>query len=405
MSLSSSATPFFFCTSLDKRSKRDYFLCKAKDRLSSFDFNLFCEILQKWKSCLLLHSCFSLWQKAIPACDIRNPSSLRVLPFNVRGLDLRWQEVLLLISSFKFNILVLLETGVFDASFIQKIFSDYKSFYQKGEHRNGGVLVLVGNDLCVKRVTCNLPNVCVVDVKGDEDFRLLGVYAPDSKSWEWDYLSPFLSSGSIIFGDFNVDTMQDGSKADALLHWAGEHFLAHAIPNSSTSLRSSKVIDYAFMSGLNITIQSYDGNTTSDHFPIISTISMKFSNQRFGKNVHWKVFSLFSEFTFSFWEEKWNLSSLDNTYGDYIRFLSLLSTRCTTFFDMNAYRSAIPAELRSFLSFIRALSFRQARSKCPVLKKEVLCLRRIAKNELNRFFSSQLDRCLLQRYSSSPEAV
>ena len=101
---------------------------------------------------------------------------------------------------------------------------------------------------------------------------------------------------------------------------------------------------------------------------------MKFSNQRLGKNVHWKMFSL-------------------------------LSTRCTTFFDLNMYRSAISGELRSFLCYIRALSFRQLSSKCPILSEEVLCLRRISKNEVNHFFSSQLNRYLLLRYSSSPAAV
>ena len=405
MSLSPSAIPFFSCTSSYKLAKRDHFLCKAKNCLSPFDCNLFCEILMEWESSLVLHSCFSLWQELIPVRDVKCHSSLRVLSFNVRGLDLRWHEVLLLISSFKLDILILLETGVFDSSFMRKIFSGYKSFYQKGENRNGGVLLLVKDFLGVKRVPCNLPNVCAIDIQSDEDFRLIGVYAPESKTWVWDDLSPFLSKKCIVYGDFNVDFTTDGSSADALTHWAGEHFLAHVIPNSSTSLRSSRVIDYAFTRGIYVTLQVYDKNTTSDHFPLISMISLKNSNRRLGKNVHWKVFSLFSEFTFSYWEERWDLSSLDITYNDYIRFLSLLSIRCTSFFDLNNYRSALPMELRSFLSYIRALSFRHSRSKCPFLKKEVLCLRRYAKHELNRFFSSQLDSCLRTRYSSSPAAV
>ncbi|CAF5223154.1 unnamed protein product, partial [Rotaria magnacalcarata] len=116
-----------------------------------------------------------------------------ILSFNVRGLDLRWQEVLLLISSFKFDILVLIETG---------------------ENKHGGIVVLVKEGIISSRIICDLPNVCVVDIKGEEDFILLGVYAPNSKSWSWDDLSLFLSNKCIIYGDFNVDIMQDGQIAE-----------------------------------------------------------------------------------------------------------------------------------------------------------------------------------------------
>ena len=116
-------------------------------------------------------------------------------------------------------------------------------------------------------------------------------------------------------------------------------------------------------------------------------IPFQVNYQKLGKNVHWKVFSLFSEYTFSFWEVKWDLTSLDDTYNDYIQFLFLLSARCTTYFHLDKYRSAIPVELRIFLSYIRALSFRQLKTKCMMLKNEILYLRRIVKNELKFFFS------------------
>ncbi len=72
-----------------------------------------------------------------------------------------------------------------------------------------------------------------------------------------------------------MDILQDGSKAESLLHWAEDQFLAYSIPDSSTSLRSTR-----------INIHAYDGNTTSDHIPLISTIPMKISNNKIEKNVH-----------------------------------------------------------------------------------------------------------------------
>ncbi|CAF4427069.1 unnamed protein product, partial [Rotaria sp. Silwood2] len=83
--------------------------------------------------------------------------------------------------------------------------------------------------------------------------------------------------------------MQDGKKAEILLQWADKQFLAQALPNSPTSLRSDRVIDYAFVRGLNLNIQVYNGNTTSDHFSILSVIPLKVLQQKLGKNTHWKV--------------------------------------------------------------------------------------------------------------------
>ncbi|CAF3843917.1 unnamed protein product, partial [Rotaria sordida] len=109
---------------------------------------------------------------------------------------------------------------------------------KEGENKNGGVIMLIKEGISISRVPCKLSNVCVVDVKGEEEFRLTGVYAPDSKSWSWDDLSDFLSKKYIIYGDFNVDIMQDRKIAEILLQWADEQFLAQALPNSPTSLRS-----------------------------------------------------------------------------------------------------------------------------------------------------------------------
>ncbi|CAF4035626.1 unnamed protein product, partial [Adineta steineri] len=273
---------------------------------------------------------------------------------------------------------------------------------KEGENKNGGVLMLVKNFIKVSRIECKLPNVCVVDVKGVEVVRLLGVYAPTSKSWNWQDLSPYVTKKCIIYGDFNVDFCQDIQKAESLLSWADEHFLAPFLTGMPTSLRSDREVDYAFASNINITIQAYSGKTSSDHVPILSVIPFKIEENNVGKNVHWKVFSLFTEYTFSFWEGLWNFDNLDNLYNDYTKFLFLLSARCTIVFPIEKYRPAIPVELRSFLSFIRALSFRQMRTKCSELRNEVNCLRKIAKKELKNFFSSNLSSVLRFRNSSSP---
>ncbi|CAF2106977.1 unnamed protein product, partial [Rotaria magnacalcarata] len=225
-------------------------------------------------------------------------SSLHVILFNVHGLDLRWQEALLLISSFKFDALILVETGEFDNSFHQKIFQRYRFLHQKGENRNGGVLILIKETFSISRVPCSIPNICVVDIKGEDNFRIIGVYAPDSKSWSWDDLSAFVSSKCVIYGDFNIDIMDDGKKLTC-------YFIG--------------VIDYAFIKGLNLDIQVYNGNTTSDHLPVLSVISLNSSQHKLEKNIHWNVFSFWYRSKRFFKPSSSSLHALIDTSGKIVK--------------------------------------------------------------------------------------
>jgi hypothetical protein len=186
MTSSPFALSFFSCTSSNKLCKRNDFVSRARVCLCRFDFNLLSEILNEWEDSLFLNSCCSKWQKFVPSCVKSNSlsSSLHVLSFNVRGLDLRWQEVLLLSSSLNFDVLILMETDLLVLSLYAKIFNNFRIFFQIGENKNGGILVLIKNDFQVICIECKLPNVCVVDTKGKEVLRIIGVYAPESKFWK-----------------------------------------------------------------------------------------------------------------------------------------------------------------------------------------------------------------------------
>jgi hypothetical protein len=405
MTLSPFSSPFFCCSSFIQTSMRNLFLDKAKNNLSHFDCKLFCAILSEWESCPLLSSCFSLWKNYVCADSSISLSSLHVLMFNVRGLDVRWQEVLLLISSSNTDIVILLETGRLDLSFYYQSFSNFKLFYQLGENRNGGVLILVRSELHVKRVDCSIPNVCIIDVKLEDECRIVGVYAPDSRSWCWQDLSPLVSDKCIVFGDFNVDLEQDGIKAEGLLDWADSLSLSPFVPDCPTSLRSDRSIDYAFSNIPSIVIQKFNTNTTSDHFPILSILPMNYTRHLKAKSIHWKVFNLFTEYTCSYWEKMWSSQNFNASYNDYIKFLHLLIARCTVFFPLNKYRIAIPPNLRCFMSYVRALSFRLIRTNNSELKKHVYYLKKQVKAELKMFVSSHLSSALHMRHSSSSLSV
>ena len=402
MTLSADAMPFFSCINQATLLKRNAFLCQARLNLSHFDFLLFRDIVSEWESSPLLSHCLKIWKSYSTNDTSHVANSLHILTFNVRGCNLRYQEVLLLSTSFKFDILILLETDWFDLQHCSQVFSKYKIFSQKGENSNGGIIILVRNDLKTERISCELPNICIVDILEDERLRVVGVYAPDSKSWVWEDLTQFVTSKCAFFGDFNVDLDKDKSKAELLMMWVDSQFLTPYIPSQPTSMRSDRIIDYVLSSGFSVCIQTYEGGTTSDHKLVLSIVPIKTKETSLARNIHWNVYSMFCEYVYSFWEKRWDLNDLNNLYNDYVTFSSLLISRCTILFPLNKYRIALPKELRAFMSCTRSLSFRQKRTGEIGLINIVKCRRNFAKKALKQFLSDQLASFLASRNSSSP---
>jgi hypothetical protein len=111
-------------------------------------------------------------------------------------------------EKYKTDVLVLLEVGAVDLELGQKVFVNFKFFYQKGENSWGGVLLIFKVSLPVVRVKCDIPNVCIADIKCELPVRIIGVYAPKSKTWNWNDLSQYITDQCCIFGDFNLDLVQ-----------------------------------------------------------------------------------------------------------------------------------------------------------------------------------------------------
>jgi len=116
------------------------------------------------------------------------------------------------------------------------------------------------------------------------------------------------------------------------LDWADLLCLSPFVPDGPTSLRSDRIIDFALANFAKIDIQKFNTKNTSDHFPILSIIPTQCKKPVNGKSIHWKVFSLFTEYTFSYWEKIWNGQNYDASYDDYIKFCHMfvlsLSANC-----------------------------------------------------------------------------
>ncbi|CAF2604331.1 unnamed protein product [Rotaria sp. Silwood2] len=191
-------------------------------------------------------------------------------------------------------------------------------------------------------------------------------------------------------GDFNIDIERDGDKADRLVEWMDSCSLGPVVPDTNTSLRSDRIIDYAITTGVDLTIQTYEGDTSSDHKPLLGVLISEGGKMGERSRTIWSVFSLFLSYTYAFWEKEWNSELYDATYERFISFLSSLNTRCQHFFTSKHARPSIPQEIIKILAQSRSLSFKAKRKGDIILRTEARRLRNLARFELKRFQQEQL---------------
>ncbi|CAM4809265.1 unnamed protein product [Rotaria magnacalcarata] len=263
-------------------------------------------------------------------------------------------------SKYHSDILVLGEVGHVDLSLVGAVLSNYDFFYQAGENAHGGVLVLIRKDIHVTRVLCSLPNICVIDIFLSETIRLIAIYAPASKTGNWTDPTTVISNRCMILVDFNIDIERDGEKADQLLERVDSCSLMSVIPDSNTSLRLDCTIDYAVTNGMDLTIQTYEGDTSSDHKPLLGV----FTDEGVPKTVGSRT----------------------------------ICYRCQQFFKIKRARPSVPQELMTLLAQSRSLSFKVKRKGYIELRNEAPRLRNLARLESKRFQQEKLTKQLKERY-------
>lgn len=127
--------------------------------------------------------------------------------------------------------------------------------------------------------------------------------APVSKTWDWSDISPLVPTHCVLIGDFNVDLVKDGERANKLLERMDGHSLAPLVPDENTSLRADRTIDYAMAVGVEVSIQTYEGSTSSDHKPILGVLTMDEVSMSEGSRTVWPVFSLVLSYMSRIWEQ------------------------------------------------------------------------------------------------------
>ncbi|CAF1135556.1 unnamed protein product [Adineta ricciae] len=74
------------------------------------------------------------------------------------------------------------KAGAADLQHSKQTFFDYKTYYQEGENANGGTVLLIREAIRSSLVPCAIPDVCAIDIMEEEPIRMIGVYAPVSRT-------------------------------------------------------------------------------------------------------------------------------------------------------------------------------------------------------------------------------
>ncbi len=169
-------------------------------------------------------------------------------------------------------------------------------------------------------------------------------------------------------------------------------------------MRSDKIVDFVFSSGFSVSIQTYAGDTSNDHKPVLSIVPIKSKEISFARNIHWNVFTMFREYVYPYWKKIWFLNCLNNVYNDCITFISLFISRCTVPVPLNKYRIILLKALRVCLRHVLFPSDKKNRHN-SIKKNIVKSRRKYAKTELKRFLCDQFVPCLASCNTSSPLSV
>ncbi|CAF4467708.1 unnamed protein product [Rotaria socialis] len=184
----------------------------------------------------------------------------------------------------------------------------------------------------------------------------------------------------MILGDFNIDIEQDGEKADTILEWMDSCCIGPVVPDSNTSLRSGRTIDYAASICVDLTIQAYEGDTTSDHKSLLGVlVGNKTSTDEESRTI-WPVFTLILSYIFDYWGKMEQ------------------RTRSQRNIFLNHARPSIPQNLVKLHAQSRSLSFKAKRKSDIELRKEARRLRNLPRFELKSFHKEQLVKQLKEMH-------
>ena len=237
---------------------------------------------------------------------------------------------------------------------------NFNTFHQQGTNRSGDVCISVGKHLRASQVQLEIENTVIVDVFNLSDpIRIIGIYRIHGQEHSLDDLSPYIIQGTIITGDFNAsleewNSTESDKRGKILKEWRKKN-LTYIPSSSHSSKRSQRNIDLTFsnIDGINAETTLFG---TSDHWPTVLTCeSIGHEIRNFFPRVRWYILEGMLAFLQDFWIKEQTITSANEWYNNYTRFLVALKNRVTAWKKKEKYRPSLSPLIIDKLKKLRGI--------------------------------------------------
>ena len=360
-SLNPNASAFAYACNNVRNTSREALDRLRRCQISEKDQKKISPVLDEWFSSNTLSSVLVRWEKHGENSRIstdNNSKTLSFILYNVQGLRSRSLEVTELIHQVEASFAICTEVG--NLWHTQQI-PDFKIYHEKGTNKSGGVIIAVGKHLIASKVETNMANTLVVDIFGlKEPLRVIGIYWPESQKRDINEISAFISKNTIIAGDFNATVKEWNSpktdkRGEIIKTWSEVNNLRYIHGTTNSSRRSDRNIDLTFTNLQGITGETKDFGT-SDHRPLVyqsRTTLVKTTN--LFPVTQWKLYELLLCLLQEFWIKQLELQPALDWYKSYIRFLTALKARLTSWHCSEKWRPTLPSEILDKLKNLRKI--------------------------------------------------
>lgn len=318
-------------------------------------------VLTEWFGSTTLSRVLSNWEEHGGEKRIladKNSKVLSFIVYNIHGFKSRALEVIELIHQVDASFGIFTEVG---NRWHTQTIPDFKIFHERGTNKNGGVIIAVGKHLKASKVETNMANTLIVDIIGLEiPLRVIGIYWPKSQKRDINEISALITKNTVIAGDFNASVKEWNSpktdkRGEIIKSWSEENSLRYIHGTTNSSRRSDRNIDFTFtnLEGITGETKKFGSN---DHWPLVyqSKSTLVKTTNRFPV-IQWKIYEFLLCMLQEFWVKQLELLPSLDWYNSYIRFLTALKNRLTTWHCSEKWRPSLPANILDKLKILRKI--------------------------------------------------
>ena len=371
-------------------------LARKTQSLTQLDVWNFAEKDKEFTRCLLdesysgrtLSLVLRQWEENTNKYQPSEKVPLTILCYNVEGWNTRHLEVVDLVYKVDASISVLAEVGELWNKFS---IPNFNTFQQNGANKNSGVCVAVGKHLRAIQIQIEIENTAIVDVFNLSDpIRTIGIYWPHSQERNLDDLCSYITQETIITGDFNASLEEwncpvSDKRGRILKEWIEKNNLIYIPASSHSSKRSLRNIDHTYSNIDGISAETIRFGT-SDHWPTVVTCeNIGYEIRNFVPHVKWHIFKGMLVLLQDFWIQEQTITSVDEWYKNYTRFLATLKYRTTVWKEREKYRPSLPPLIIDTLKGLRRIRnkyYRERMSGCQ--NEETRVLLRVMNREVRK---------------------